>query len=50
MNDKLVVMNPSITIADGEVLSVEEKFQGGTGVGFSASTYWCWRRGWRVLW
>ena len=25
-------MNPSITIAEGEVLSVEEKFQGGTGV------------------
>jgi D-alanine--D-alanine ligase len=24
--------NPSITVADGEVLSVEEKFQGGTGV------------------
>ncbi len=24
--------NPSITIADGEVLSVEEKFQGGTGI------------------
>ena len=26
------VMNPSITVAEGEVLSVEEKFQGGTGV------------------
>ncbi len=26
------VMNPSITIAEGEVLTVEEKFQGGTGV------------------
>jgi D-alanine--D-alanine ligase len=26
------VFNPSITIAEGEVLSVEEKFQGGTGV------------------
>lgn len=25
-------LNPSITIAEGEVLSVEEKFQGGTGV------------------
>jgi D-alanine-D-alanine ligase-like ATP-grasp enzyme len=24
--------NPSITVAEGEVLSVEEKFQGGTGV------------------
>jgi D-alanine--D-alanine ligase len=29
---KLHVMNPSITVAEGEVLSVEEKFQGGTGV------------------
>lgn len=29
---KLHVMNPSITIAEGEVLSLEEKFQGGTGV------------------
>ncbi len=29
---KLKVMNPSITVAEGEVLSVEEKFQGGTGV------------------
>jgi D-alanine--D-alanine ligase len=28
----LKVFNPSITIAEGEVLSVEEKFQGGTGV------------------
>lgn len=28
----LEVMNPSITVAEGEVLSVEEKFQGGTGV------------------
>ena len=25
-------LNPSITIAEGEVLSVEEKFQGGTGI------------------
>lgn len=25
-------LNPSVTIAEGEVLSVEEKFQGGTGV------------------
>lgn len=31
-NSKLHVFNPSLTIADGEVLSVEEKFQGGTGV------------------
>ncbi len=28
----LHAFNPSITIAEGEVLSVEEKFQGGTGV------------------
>lgn len=26
------VFNPSMTVAEGEVLSVEEKFQGGTGV------------------
>ena len=31
-NGKLHAFNPSITIAEGEVLSVEEKFQGGTGV------------------
>ena len=31
-NGKLTVFNPSITVAEGEVLSVEEKFQGGTGV------------------
>ena len=31
-NKKLHALNPSITIAEGEVLSVEEKFQGGTGV------------------
>lgn len=30
--DKLYALNPSITISEGEVLSVEEKFQGGTGV------------------
>jgi len=29
---KMHALNPSITIAEGEVLSVEEKFQGGTGV------------------
>ncbi len=29
---KLHSLNPSITIAEGEVLSLEEKFQGGTGV------------------
>ncbi len=29
---KLRAMNPSITIASGDVLSLEEKFQGGTGV------------------
>jgi D-alanine-D-alanine ligase-like ATP-grasp enzyme len=28
----LHALNPSITIAEGEVLSLEEKFQGGTGV------------------
>lgn len=28
----LRVLNPSLTVAEGEVLSVEEKFQGGTGV------------------
>jgi len=31
-NKKLHAFNPSITIVEGEVLSVEEKFQGGTGV------------------
>ncbi len=30
--DDICVFNPSLTVADGEVLSVEEKFQGGTGV------------------
>ena len=29
---KLHALNPSITVAEGEVLSVEEKFQGGTGI------------------
>ena len=29
---KIRVFNPSLTVAEGEVLSVEEKFQGGTGV------------------
>jgi len=29
---RLHAFNPSITVAEGEVLSVEEKFQGGTGV------------------
>lgn len=29
---KLHAFNPSVTIAEGEVLSVEEKFQGGTGI------------------
>jgi D-alanine-D-alanine ligase-like ATP-grasp enzyme len=28
----MYAFNPSITIAEGEVLSLEEKFQGGTGV------------------
>lgn len=31
-NNKMHAMNPSITIAETSVLSVEEKFQGGTGV------------------
>lgn len=30
--NELMVLNPSITIAEGEVLTVEEKFQGGTGI------------------
>ncbi len=29
---KLHAFNPSLTIAEGEVLSLEEKFQGGTGI------------------
>jgi D-alanine-D-alanine ligase-like ATP-grasp enzyme len=32
VNKKLHAFNPSITIAEGEVLSLEEKFQGGTGI------------------
>ncbi|MDD2840451.1 MAG: hypothetical protein PHY80_05030 [Rickettsiales bacterium] len=31
-DNELYAFNPSITIAEGEVLSLEEKFQGGTGV------------------
>lgn len=31
-NKKNYIMNPSLTVADEEVLSLEEKFQGGTGV------------------
>lgn len=31
-NKKLHAFNPSITIAEGAVLSLEEKFQGGTGI------------------
>jgi len=31
-NGKIKALNPSITISEGEVLTVEEKFQGGTGV------------------
>ena len=30
--EKFDVFNPSITISEGEVLSLEEKFQGGTGI------------------
>ncbi len=29
---KLHVLSPSLTVAEGEVLSLEEKFQGGTGI------------------
>ncbi|MFA7253955.1 MAG: hypothetical protein WC107_05350 [Patescibacteria group bacterium] len=29
---KIHAMNPSLTVAEGELLSVEEKFQGGTGI------------------
>ncbi len=29
---KILSLNPSITVAEGEVLTVEEKFQGGTGI------------------
>ncbi len=32
VNDNYHAMNPSITVAEGAVLSLEEKFQGGTGV------------------
>jgi len=32
INKKLHAFNPSLTIAEDEVLSVEEKFQGGTGI------------------
>ena len=32
LNEKIKALNPSITIAEGEVLTVEEKFQGGTGI------------------
>lgn len=31
-NGKLQALNPSLTVSSGEVLSLEEKFQGGTGV------------------
>jgi D-alanine--D-alanine ligase len=31
-NGKIHALNPSLTVASGQVLSVEEKFQGGTGV------------------
>ncbi|QQR84227.1 hypothetical protein IPJ72_03520 [Candidatus Peregrinibacteria bacterium] len=31
-NGKLYAMNPSITVTSGSVLTLEEKFQGGTGV------------------
>lgn len=31
-NNAIKALNPSITVAQGEVLTVEEKFQGGTGI------------------
>ncbi len=31
-SNKLRALNPSITVAEGDMLSLEEKFQGGTGV------------------
>lgn len=31
-NKVLYALNPSLTVAEGEVLSLEEKFQGGTGI------------------
>ncbi|MFW6311467.1 MAG: hypothetical protein ACOC1K_04450, partial [Nanoarchaeota archaeon] len=30
--NKIHALNPSVTVAEGDVLSVEEKFQGGTGI------------------
>ena len=32
VNNKLHAFNPSLTVAEGEVLSIEEKFQSGTGI------------------
>lgn len=32
VGNKIKALNPSITVVEGEVLTVEEKFQGGTGV------------------
>ncbi len=32
VDSKLHAFNPSLTVSEGEVLSVEEKFQGGTGI------------------
>jgi len=32
MEDDLLVFNPSLTVTEGKVLTVEEKFQGGTGI------------------
>jgi D-alanine--D-alanine ligase len=34
-NGKYHSMNPSVTVADNAVLSLEEKFQGGTGINFT---------------
>ncbi|MFA5927588.1 MAG: hypothetical protein WCT32_05105 [Patescibacteria group bacterium] len=31
-DNEIIALNPSLTVASGEILSVEEKFQGGTGI------------------
>lgn len=38
--DRLRALPPSLTLASGEVLSVEEKFQGGTGVNLTPPPEW----------
>lgn len=37
-NGKLRALSPSLTVASGNILSVEEKFQGGTGVNITPPT------------